>query len=446
MSSFLGRPTRLAWAFGGVFAVTLCFWLSAAVMPALADGGPHVSSINSGSSTLTADSCAGCHRAHSGQGAMLLKTDEQTLCVACHGQTGQGATTNVEGGVQFAANNDGTGTGAIAGALRGGGFVTARIDSAHSSRISYPYLSYKGYVTFFSSLVKVLAGGAPATSAHLDLDGANGVVAKNTAWGNGALNSGAGPTVEMSCTSCHDPHGNGSYRILAKIPSATGANFVESTTPAVVDDAAVPSGSGALGIRNYTIQWGRTLKDVLDGTYNDGTVTTMPDPTAGDYWRRWLPWDGVPGWDPSTGDTAPTGHDGDVPMYIPGDANNLEQYQGQIASWCLSCHTRYFQSGRGASTDNGDSIFRYRHTTTRTECTQCHVSHGSNASMDGVFSGPEAYPGGTPATSYTTGSAPNTVTTYYNSRLLKIDNRGTCQSCHDPTNTIPYTGNYTITH
>ena len=49
-------------------------WLFLAAVPALADGGPHVASVNSGVSSLTADSCAGCHRVHTAQGAMLLKT------------------------------------------------------------------------------------------------------------------------------------------------------------------------------------------------------------------------------------------------------------------------------------------------------------------------------------------------------------------------------------
>src|SRR5664279_934396 len=46
-------------------------WLMLAALPTLADGGPHVANANSGVSTLTADSCAGCHRAHTAEGAYL---------------------------------------------------------------------------------------------------------------------------------------------------------------------------------------------------------------------------------------------------------------------------------------------------------------------------------------------------------------------------------------
>ena len=44
----------------------------ASATPASADGGPHVATANSGLSTLAADSCAGCHRAHTARGEMLI--------------------------------------------------------------------------------------------------------------------------------------------------------------------------------------------------------------------------------------------------------------------------------------------------------------------------------------------------------------------------------------
>ena len=53
-------------------------------------------------------------------------------------------------------------------------------------------------------------------------------------------------------------------------------------------------------------------------------------------------------------------------------------------------------------------------------CTTCHVSHGSNAVMDGTYSSTFTYPDGAASAS---------------SRLLKVGNRGTCQLCHEPTGT-----------
>jgi predicted CXXCH cytochrome family protein len=418
-------------------------WLLLAAMPVAADGGPHIAGSNSGTSTLTPDTCAGCHRAHTAQGQYLInQATTEDLCLGCHGSAGVGATTNVDDGVQYAVANDGNGQ-PIAGALRSGGFVNARIDSAHSSRISYPYLSSHGYIAMFSSKVGVLTTDAATTSAHLDLDGTGRITAKGVAWGNGTSANGAGPNVTAECTSCHNPHGNGQYRILNPIPTLSGNSFVAATAPGVtVTDAALPVGAGAASVRNYTVQMGRTLGDVLAGTYvNDGQAGT-PSATGGDYWRRYLPWDGVPGWDPQNGDTPATGQLGDVPMYVPGAASNLTTFSLQISAWCSACHTRYFVGGSGPTTNSGDPIFTYRHVTSRLACTQCHVAHGSNASMDGTFSGSMTYPDGSAPTSVVNGP----TTTYLNSRLLKMDNRGTCAACHDPTNTIPYDGNYTITH
>ena len=55
-------------------------------------------------------------------------------------------------------------------------------------------------------------------------------------------------------------------------------------------DAALPAGAGAAGVRNYTNLWGRTLADVVSATYPGGGT----GPIGGDYWRDYLPWNGVP--------------------------------------------------------------------------------------------------------------------------------------------------------
>ena len=138
-------------------------WLFLAAVPALADGGPHTASVNNGSSSLTADSCAGCHRVHTAQGPMLLKTaDEETLCLSCHGAASTGATTDVETGIQYVPATDGTRTGTQLGALRGGGFEQARIASGTPARTRYG----SGMTDFYA---KVSVGAAPeaVTSAHM---------------------------------------------------------------------------------------------------------------------------------------------------------------------------------------------------------------------------------------------------------------------------------------
>jgi predicted CXXCH cytochrome family protein len=375
-------------------------WLFLAAIPALADGGPHVAANNSGVSTLTADGCAGCHRAHTAQGPLLLAaSDQEALCLSCHGATGTGATTDVESGVQYVPGTTGLrDSTAVLGALRGGGFVDARIDAAHPIRVAY----LSGTSVRQSAKVPVLGTGQPVTSAHIALVGAPGVSATHKAWGNGALGTaGSGPAVDLECATCHNPHGNGMYRILNPVPNptATSGTFAAVAAPGVsVTDAT----SGTNATRNYTVIQVKGPSYLLLAS---DVVAAGYGPTTGDYLHRKLPWNGTSG----TANDAPN-----------GDPANFDT---QMNSWCATCHTRYLATtGTPFDTNSGDATFKYRHSNSSNKpCTTCHVAHGSNAVMDGAYSSTFPYPDGSTAPS---------------SRLLKAGNRGTCQLCHDPTGTI----------
>jgi predicted CXXCH cytochrome family protein len=372
-----------------------------------------VAADNSGSSTLTADGCAGCHRAHTAQGPKLLAAESaEALCLQCHGANVSGATTNVIDGVQYAVGanpppvRDGT---TIIGALRGGGFVNARIDSANPYRYFYgTKATSHDFITHVSALPK----GAMVTSAHLKIaDATTGVTLQGTAWGNsnGTFSSSPnpGPAVSLTCASCHNPHGNDMYRILNPVPSAAGLIPV-----APVPTVSVSDGTSAASLalvspgdaRNYTI-----IQVNSSGTriYLASDVKAIGNATAGDYFHRKVPWNKTSG--------------------TTGDAPNADttNFSSQMGIWCSACHTRYNSALQPGDTEipSGDAIFKYRHSTTGSKpCTTCHVAHGSNAVMSGPQSAAVPYPGGsTPSTS---------------SRLLKVDNRGTCQMCHDPTFTV----------
>ncbi|HEX4980697.1 MAG TPA: cytochrome c3 family protein [Ilumatobacteraceae bacterium] len=203
-------------------------WLFLTAVPALADGGPHLTSVNSGTSTLTADSCAGCHRAHTAQSEFLLKAaSEELLCLSCHGDAGTLATVNVEIGVQYVPAGDGTRTGTVLGALRNGGFLSARIDSSDPSRLSYirgyedsPFNTI--YAISTKPKVGVLGASQAVNSAHIDLSpsAGDGIADTGTMWGKGAAGSASlgTPLVELTCVECHNPHGNGNFRILRPVP------------------------------------------------------------------------------------------------------------------------------------------------------------------------------------------------------------------------------------
>jgi predicted CXXCH cytochrome family protein len=374
-------------------------FLLLAAAPVLADGGPHTATVNSGSTGISADSCAGCHRAHTAQGQMLLVQDAAALCLTCHGSTGTGATTDVMDGIQYAVSSDPTqvrGSGVL-GALRAGGFQQARIGSGSAARLAY----LSGSSVRQMAAVPVLAQGQDVTSVHMDPLATQPVLAP--AWGNGALgSSGAGGTTGLTCVSCHNPHGNGQYRILNPIPVGDGGTMTAAATSAFVDDAPLPAPGDA---RNYTViqQKGTegTPSTYLLYASQIGSYTA----TTGDYFHRKVPWNS------STGAN-------DAPNGKPSTFNT------QINAWCSQCHTRYLAvTGAPFEEYSGDAIFSYRHSNTSNKpCTTCHVAHGSNAVMSGIYSSTETMPDGS--------AAPG------DSRLLKIDNRGTCQACHDPTGTI----------
>jgi len=327
-------------------AVIAAILLLMVITPAHADNGPH------GGYAAATDACAGCHRAHTAQGEPLLMAGAAyDLCMTCHGATGSGADTNVVDGVYLQRDNqtEPSDEGVVNRGLKGGGFSYARMDS-----------SWTGTATV-----------APVTSAHIWNDGA-GVV-----WGGGAIGSGAGDSINLSCISCHDPHGNAgdnngpTYRILRSTP--------------------IGSGSGATSVpdenqKNYTI-----------------------DDSSGKYF---------------------------------GQSYNSDIFS-QLAYWCAECHDRYLAPSGSGGSDSGDPIFAYRHISVGSgcgchnihggppptgnpeyahkpvSCLTCHVAHGSSAVMTGN-AGQAPWPDGATSPSGDARSA-----------LLRVDNRGTCQLCHD---------------
>jgi predicted CXXCH cytochrome family protein len=315
-------------------------------VPASADNGPH----RAGAGPI-ADTCAGCHRAHTAQASYLLKQAQPGLCYTCHGAGAAGANTDVQEGVGYTGTYPGRGS--PTGALRGGGFEYALLDTANPVRTKVIPDGYDG------ATVPVLSSPTPSTSSH-SVDSSD-----QTAWGNGATSATAnyGKTIQLRCGSCHDPHGNGNYRILKPIPVDSGASGV-------------------------------TIPDSSPKVY-----------TTGNYWRV------ADTNDLNDGTTGPSGG-----------------FIGNIAAWCTTCHTRYLAGSGSYKTSSGDAVYNYRHRGDYTKsgasgssahgnpsCIQCHVSHGSNASM-GTYSSSVTAPDGTAMGA--------------DSRLLRADNRGVCQICH----------------
>ena len=289
-------------------------WLFVAALPVFADGGPHIMATNNGSTGLTADSCAGCHRAHTATAEGLLKTELPELCLDCH--NGTKATTDVLDGVQFTSAGGST----VLGALRGGGFERALIDTVNPARLSYQ----SGSAVRNIGHVQVLASDQKVTSTH---GGTAGVTTagwgEGTVWGNGAVNSGEGAEVELNCASCHNPHGNGQYRILQTKSSltVTAGSFALADAGGVeVQDTAYTS------TRNYTVR-----------PSTDGTAAGVVAATNGDYWRyHWDP-TGALAWNLTSGgpaaDPMNTGWQGTTASYTSTNATTLVVTTSKIVKY-----------------------------------------------------------------------------------------------------------------
>jgi hypothetical protein len=218
---------------------------------------------------------------------------------------------------------------------------------------------------------------AASTSSHTVVG--MGTYTQGTIWGIGANGSGAGYSFALQCHTCHNPHGKAgaageaTYRILR-------------ATPKMGTGYAGPALGGAAV----------TVPDVTTKNYTISSAT-------GNYY----------------GQIYPTGNDTD------NNNNNI----AAISSWCARCHTRLHAASASPGpevTASGDAIYNYRHRTDGTNvgtslafgapaCLTCHTVHGSSAAM-GTYSAAVERPGG----GGTMGSS-----------LLRIDNRGVCQACHN---------------
>jgi predicted CXXCH cytochrome family protein len=369
---------------------------------ALADNGPHISTAGAAGTTFSvagagANRCAGCHRAHTAKDSYLLKQAQPALCYSCHSAGGTGAGTDVANG-----KDDDTGA-----ALRGGGFDFALIGSGAATKtlgpvtVPDPVTGVTPRQTHSATIPAALVGQA-TTSKH-QIDG----VTTGTMWGNGAVSANiadagkAGVTLE--CGSCHDPHGNGNYRILKPIPNdagPAGASFV--VTPAVLAKAAVLNDDGT--VKTAAVPAVPAVMSAAGVVVPDSGTKSY---TTSDYWK--------------VGDGNNTG--GPI---VAGKAT--DGFIANVSQWCSTCHTRYlapsgsYQTPQQNAAGVTDANFTYRHRSDsvgveKPNCIQCHVSHGSNAQMTGYADG-VAQPDGATA-------PPG------DSRLLRVDNRGTCVMCHN---------------
>jgi hypothetical protein len=378
---------------------------------ALANMGPH------GGYIANTEACAGCHRAHTApssltwvdkneasKSALLLSDSSQIyqFCLACHDSTSQGADTNVMDGVY-----KGTDYGTPQAKLISGAFGS--VDSVKGPGV----WDGQGKQVTSSHLINGQSWGAWGGGAY-------GSTSSAEASGNFPATLGTGNKIVMDCGTCHDPHGSSNYRILKDVvygvavggydPSSSAAS--PTPTPFVISkEIGFPIGGFELHTP-YTAY--------------------IPNYTKAQY-------SVAPGANPTKG----------------------------MSGWCIGCHTTY--ATKTSTYDAGDGfnfVDRHRHPINVPlsnfagprslvvtdvplplahlasdpivaraapvanssgdwiECLTCHNAHGASTVMTGyanVASSADPLPG-----SGTGGVDPTN-----DSALLKMDNRGVCEACHN---------------
>lgn len=377
------------------------------------------------------DACAGCHRAHTSvssitwtdkanneHSALLVSSATQMwqFCYACHDATSQGADTNVQEGIY-----EGTTNGDQFAILNGGGFESLDV-TATTSTHAMKGDSWGAY------------GGGLFGQGQT---GATGQIA------DGVTADGESVAIQMDCASCHDPHGSSNYRILK---SYVNGNYV--------------------------------------GGYQDSGDPNDPDPDG-------FVSSTETGW-PDAGFRLHTAYPAYEPNYTsPMYAKGYDMRSGAqdvakgMSGWCAGCHSTYLRPtetftksdgttySASASTynaaDGGGYKLRHRHpinvgldtydgaTDLATsalddagiplahdlgekgapsdedsdwiECLTCHRAHGVASAMTGYAS-----VAGAASVVDTDGVARNklvAVSGAGESALLRRDNRGVCEACHN---------------
>jgi hypothetical protein len=387
------------------------------------------------------DACAGCHRAHTSvstigwtdtlgtqhDSALLVTsaTEMWQFCYACHDATSQGADTNVQQGLY-----EGSLYGTQNAILNGGGFDSLGETNTVTSTHMYKGGSWGAYGGGYFGQGKVGANGAPPTT-------------------------GTGNTIKMDCATCHDPHGSANYRILKGVVNGNTRGIYTDTGPTPQDPD--PDGYVSSVETGWPIN-GFRLHVPVDATYQPNYTTPM-------YAK---------GYDMKT-----------VNVSNPDPALNNQK---GMSGWCSGCHSTYlgqletksingtdyasFASTYNAGDDAGMQV-RHRHpinvpltnykgpdanqmvtdntsglplandlneTVNNTlknepsdwiECLTCHRAHGTAAKMEGW-----AANAGAASIVSSDGVARNNfpargINGVTPSNLLRYDNRGVCERCHN---------------
>lgn len=370
------------------------FFLLLFNLEAFAVNGPH-----QGPGYLqNTDACALCHRSHTGTASRLLfvGANRFEFCTYCH--NGDGAQTNVVSG-EFEGTArprsttyygyDSLTDGEPGMGLNGGGFVSAVPYTGRQSRAQAPIL--------LNNLDNnpVTPTTDPDLQRH-NVAGSDSYV--GPAWGGGYSDGGIpGPSIDIqgfTCTSCHDPHGTRNsdgterYRILKGTPlSPVNARVTTALRTNEID---------VWGKHDYTRDAYRTgIASFCTSCHTqyltmEGTIDQYGNPDA----------DGA--YDAGDGQ-------GPVKRYRHKLLNLIANIYPPISGQGPDVFTNLRNSWKLPLEQPAGYQLNYQIGDWQT-CLTCHQAHGSSANMDDL---------------------PGSVAPAYSSTLLRVNNRGVCQACHN---------------
>jgi predicted CXXCH cytochrome family protein len=424
-----------------------------------------------GSYDTDTDACAACHRAHTSfagatweddfgneHSALLVGTfggnTISAFCYTCHGDSVPGASTNVFSGV-FDAGPSGSTT-QPAGFAHADEFGT-RVAYETSSTFGMGlngggFYRYPGYLT--SAPATGAANGYPTytltTSAHDMDDGA----ATDPMWGDGFV---VPSVANLTCTDCHDPHGSSNYRILkdkvnGNVVGGYAADASQTPDPYVIsNEIGYPQDGwrkGAMG--------GRAQMDAYVPNYTEPLYSYKSPVVAGEarsmstwcaacherYDNKRDDYEGVTydyldyeAWRITEGDS------GNLDGTVDGDetavgarARHRHPVNITLVSNALMIAPitdTFLPLEENPSFPQTPGIMAWD-TKDYLGCLTCHFAHGTTAEMTGwaeaslvTTDGTNWYP------SMSDQPTQSGVNPNFTSALLRVDNRGVCERCHN---------------